>query len=775
MANNMVLQLLLSAKDRMSSPIHGAVVKSQKDFEALQNRIKNVSQTLGDIGKKALVAGAAIGAFATVNLNNAAAFQAQMGHVSTLVDTNIESMQKMSKQTLEIFREVPVKLEDTTGALYNIRSAGISASDSMDVLNRSAKLAIAGQGSTAEAVDLVTSSINAFNLKGKEQQRIYDVIFKAVKYGKTNISELAQGFGAVAGTVAAANIKVDEYIASVAAITTVGNPASQAHTQTKAAIAGLTRGTKDQQAIFRQLHAKDFNDLIQKSGGMVGAFSRINTAVGGNKSKLISLLGSIEAYNAFLGLVGGQHKAYVQTLTDMRFGTNAVDEAFQKESETIANQTQRFKNLSQTISIEFGNSILPVFKKTLDFAFNAVKTISDLPDSVKSAISVSSVALAGGALAFGGLTLAASGAFKMYGEFLEVSQKVSGFLAANKLPDMKFNFNGAAIVKGVESVIGSFKNLPGKISATSRQMLLMAQTGGANLLNFFKQLPGNLWRSTVGFIAYAKAQILAAPGNIARGFGNMVGTIKNLPASLKSARAAMMRFNLVVSANPIGLVVLAIAGGAFLIYKYWKPITGFFRGLWAGIVESTRPLHPMFNKIALAVKPIIDWFKKLIKPVDDAGGKAENFGKRCGKAIGGVINWVVNLIKKVEKLNIIFHPSQWGKRENEIDKNLAAAGDRGKTPAPKVDGSHAAGLAYVPFNGYIAELHKGERVLTKEENSAFSGLGVSGGIMLTYAPTIYADAQTDVSKIKKMLEEHERKMFERLKTEQRRREVRAYA
>ena len=33
-----------------------------------------------------------------------------------------------------------------------------------------------------------------------------------------------------------------------------------------------------------------------------------------------------------------------------------------------------------------------------------------------------------------------------------------------------------------------------------------------------------------------------------------------------------------------------------------------------------------------------------------------------------------------------------------------------------VNGSHANGLAYVPFNGYKAQLHKGERVLTAQEN-----------------------------------------------------------
>lgn len=38
----------------------------------------------------------------------------------------------------------------------------------------------------------------------------------------------------------------------------------------------------------------------------------------------------------------------------------------------------------------------------------------------------------------------------------------------------------------------------------------------------------------------------------------------------------------------------------------------------------------------------------------------------------------------------------------------------------KVDGSHAMGLASVPRDGYIAELHAGERILTKKDNDIFN-------------------------------------------------------
>jgi hypothetical protein len=47
------------------------------------------------------------------------------------------------------------------------------------------------------------------------------------------------------------------------------------------------------------------------------------------------------------------------------------------------------------------------------------------------------------------------------------------------------------------------------------------------------------------------------------------------------------------------------------------------------------------------------------------------------------------------------------------------------------DGSHEDGHPYIPFDGYRAELHKGERVLTAEENRAYNaGQTPSGGMQL---------------------------------------------
>lgn len=55
-----------------------------------------------------------------------------------------------------------------------------------------------------------------------------------------------------------------------------------------------------------------------------------------------------------------------------------------------------------------------------------------------------------------------------------------------------------------------------------------------------------------------------------------------------------------------------------------------------------------------------------------------------------------------------------------------------------VNGSHAGGLDYVPFDGYIAELHKGEQVLTASEAKAYR----QGGGSVNVVQNIYSQAKT---------------------------------
>lgn len=59
---------------------------------------------------------------------------------------------------------------------------------------------------------------------------------------------------------------------------------------------------------------------------------------------------------------------------------------------------------------------------------------------------------------------------------------------------------------------------------------------------------------------------------------------------------------------------------------------------------------------------------------------------------------------------------------NDVSKQAANV-----SASTSVDGSHKDGLAYVPYDGYVAELHEGERVLTKDENEDYSNSSRTSG------------------------------------------------
>ncbi|QQS59633.1 phage tail tape measure protein [Candidatus Peregrinibacteria bacterium] len=328
-------------------------------------------------------AATAVAAGLAISVKNAVEFEKGMTNIATIVDTNTESMEAMGNAVLDIAKRTPVQISDLTNALYEVRSAGISADDALGVLEKSAQLGMAGLGTTAETVDIVTSSINAFKLKGEELQNVYGYIFETTKVGKTTISDLAQGFGAVAGTVANANIELPEYLSAVAALTTTGLPAAQAHTQLKAAIAGVTRESEELTDVLNQLGAKSFKDLIDKKGGMVNAFKAITESVKGNDSAILKIFGSTEAYNAVIQLSGGLNGAYLETLKGMKNGTEDVTEAFEKQKNTVSAQWQTMKNNLEVLSIKVGSALLPALNQALQAVTAFIDKIPELINQFK--------------------------------------------------------------------------------------------------------------------------------------------------------------------------------------------------------------------------------------------------------------------------------------------------------------------------------------------------------------------------------------------------------
>jgi len=356
--------------------------KLRKELEDLKGRLGNVEtnakkagdkiddvgkganglkSTIQDLGKTIAAAFAVqqLVSFGREAVKAASAFEKSMGNVATLVDTNVESMDAMSASVRDLAKKTPVELGQLSSALYDVRSAGVSAEDAMAVLESSAQLGVAGLATTAEAANIMTSAVNAFAAEGLSAEQISDILFKTVKAGKTTLSELTNQFGSVSGAAASAGVSLADLQASTAAITTLGTPAATAQTQIKQALTEMQKPGKELSKIFQQLGAKDGIELIKTSGGLGNAFKLIKEQAEASGMTVAQVTGSVETASAVIALGDTVNQAYTATLADMTTGANAVNNAFEKQAQTADAQFQLMQNAFEDVKITIGNALMP--------------------------------------------------------------------------------------------------------------------------------------------------------------------------------------------------------------------------------------------------------------------------------------------------------------------------------------------------------------------------------------------------------------------------------
>lgn len=119
----------------------------------------------------------------------------------------------------------------------------------------------------------------------------------------------------------------------------------------------------------------------------------------------------------------------------------------------------------------------------------------------------------------------------------------------------------------------------------------------------------------LGGLTMAAAAVLTPFTMISRGLSAFSSTARIVTTGFTLIRTAITTTMAFLAANPVVLaitvIVLAIAGLAYLIYRNWTPIKAFFMGVWA-YIDSAFKKYPILNYIF----PIIGAARLLIQHWD---------------------------------------------------------------------------------------------------------------------------------------------------------------
>lgn len=291
----------------------------------------------------------------------------------------------------------------------------------------------------------------------------------------------------------------------------------------------------------------------------------------------------------------------------------------------------------------------------------------------------------------------------------EIVQNVIEFFTVT-LPQGIEQFATVTIPSFVQNVITFLQELPNNLGNMVGEMLghlyLFATSAIEwvttaipefinSVVTFFQELPNRVWEwlvNTYNKVTEWGSNMIQKGIEVGSNFLQTVGEFfSQLPGRIWNFLAQTFQ--------------KVVAWGSQMVSSGRAAITSFVSTV-VGIVTS------LPSKVRGILSQIPAKVSQLGSQLRSAGAAAFNALWNGIKSVGdSILGWVSGFASTIKSFisGIV-----------EGFNNVVGSADSAKSAAASVKGRHANGLDYVPYNGYIAELHKGERVLTAQENKEYN-------------------------------------------------------
>jgi TP901 family phage tail tape measure protein len=690
--------------EKAVGPNGAAAAASNRGARTVADRFSGAFRTAGIAG------GVAGGALFTTAIEGATKFEDQLRTVNTVAGLPEATLQALGDDVQALARETGRSTDDLTAGLYDLVSAGVPADQAINVLRDSAKLAVGALGTTGEAVDAVTSALNAYELGADQSTRVTDVLAKAVQDGKVNISEIGATIANIAPIAASAGVSLEEVSAGYAALTAKGVPAAQAATQMRAAISALL--TPNEKLLeLQEETGVAFADVAAEKGLAV-ALEELRKATGGNDEAFAKALGSIDAYQFALATTGDNAEDFQGQIVETFDAAGIANDQYAEKSKSALEQGRRLFASFETFAQDIGGPVVGTLGSSV-FALNEVGRAFGIPIAPARILGATIGGVFGKVIPsmIGGIGKILPAVIPALTSLVGgMGAVVSAALAAWPLlllaavvAAIVFLINNPEIVAQIGEFIGSLLewvvdflgDLPGILVDAfvfALTVLLPAIIGlWADIWRNLLGLAGEAIRAIVGFF-------LSLPGRIVelvpRVFALFVSLGRKINAKIAAVAGEVVAFILSIPGRIAGLV-------------------GEVLGLFGRLATSVN------TKVQELARSIVAFFMSIPGRIASLGGKiVSGIIRGMSSLPGKLINTVANAFRAI-KIDIgPFH--------------ISAAGvsiDLPNIQLPSFD----VGSSFVPAD-MLAMVHKGEIIIPAKEAEAIREGRLSVGHGLPAGP-----------------------------------------
>lgn len=776
--DDLQLKLVIEAKNKLTSVLNSAIKKADKNLSSFSSRLTSVSKKMDEFGNKCSLVGAGITATGygmarafkiDDTVNKIIDFEHELralGNTGGLSDSQLD---KLGKKIRQVGAETNNYNKDVLEGMNTLVAAGMNPEKAINYMTTIGKTATSQQANINDIAKTTFSLADNMNVPLNEINYALNVLTGAGKEGRFELKAMAQTFPELTASASMLGMKGVKSVASLGAALQIAMKGAgtegEAATNFSRFLGGLTSPlvVKNFSEKFGVSMEQILKNAAEKGADpIVEVLEVVRKKTDGNMFKVSEVFHDKTMLDFIKPMLQNMDE-YSRIKYTILKSNNVIEEDYEKMMSTTAEQWKKFTISLQKVSFER-------LEKPLKAVNSVLTTINNHPILQKGLFNAIFGTLALGTMTTGiGLLTKLGGSVISANSYLMQIPATIKTIFDKSLPMIikSFEIFGMRSTAHTAEFCKNIAKSGNKLGLNLKEQMLFALGADTrrfwgNIATGITSIPTSIKKSYFSILNFLKT----LPKNAPVMFTNSLSCIKNgflnIPNAAKKAGIALRMFSAGVMFNPVTLAITAIAIGAFAIYKYWKPLTAFFRGTLRGIKEGLEPLKPMFTAVGNAIKPAVNLIKKIFTPINTEGKKAENWGYKFGTGIAFAIKKVVSAVKWVK--NLLTVGGRIGNRRTKIETE-------------KLDGSHLNGLTRVPFDGYHAELHKNEAVLTEKEANVWRNGKNSNNskITIAYNPVITIHGEFPKNELLSELQKHKNEIAKMIADVQNRKMRGAYA